>query len=235
MNKKGFTLIELIVVITVMALISWTGVVYFFKQVSSLKISSEISKIKDIISDLDSKIDTKIILDYSILIKKSDKLGFVYTTNNLWLDYKQELELDFKSWTGILWTTKTSTWSNYSFKIYNWIKFKWNNVIDSNESFTGSFLENTNHKIVWTLSWSILNNIYINYYSNDNVIINNENTLNLNYINLLFDKSWTEYNSIEIKNINWKKSIITDWGIWINSIYLFFERDWVEKYIEIKQ
>ena len=235
MNKKGFTLIELIVVVTVMILISWTGGIYFFEQVSSLKIGSEISKIKDIISKLDSEVDTRIILDYSLLIKKSDKLGFIYNTNALGLDYKQELNLDFKSWTGVLSTTKTSTWSNYSFKIYHWIKFQWKNIIDASDSFTWSFLENTNHKIVWTLSWSVLNNIYINYYSEDNIIKKNENTLNLNYINSEFDRNWIEYSSIEIKNINWKKSIIPDGGIWILKVYLFFERDWVEKYIEIKK
>jgi len=41
--------------------------------VSSLKIASEIEKVIDVIERLDSKVDTKKILDYSIIIKKSDK------------------------------------------------------------------------------------------------------------------------------------------------------------------
>jgi len=71
MNKKAFTFIELIVVITIIVLISSTGVIYFFKQVASLKISSEIDKIMDLVDDLDSKVKNKKILDYTISIKNN--------------------------------------------------------------------------------------------------------------------------------------------------------------------
>ena len=72
MTKKAFTLIELLIVITIIILISSSGIFYFFRQVSSLKIASEIEKVTDVIDRLDSNVDTKEILDYSI-IKKSDK------------------------------------------------------------------------------------------------------------------------------------------------------------------
>jgi competence protein ComGC len=74
MNKKAFTFIELVVVITIIILISSTGVIYFFRQVSSIKIASEIEKVVDIVDHLDSEVDSKKILDYQINIKKSDKL-----------------------------------------------------------------------------------------------------------------------------------------------------------------
>ena len=235
MTKKAFTLIELLIVITIIILISSSGIFYFFRQVSSLKIASEIEKVTDIIDRLDSNVDTKEILDYSIIIKKSDKYWFTYSENNLWLDYRQKINLIFETWTWVLSTTKTSTWSNYSFKIYSWIKFQWKNIIDASENYEFNFLENIEHKITWTLSWSILNNIYIKYYSSDNLIINNENKLILSWIYQNSDKSWLNCDSVEIKNLNWKKSI--KWNIWweLEKIYLFFEREWVEKFIEIKK
>jgi len=235
MTKKAFTLIELLIVITIITLISSSGIFYFFRQVSSIKIASEIEKVIDIVDSLDSKVDSKKILDYKILIKKSDKYWFTYSENNLWLDYRQKINLIFETWTWVLSTTKTSTWSNYSFKIYSWIKFQWKNIIDASENYEFNFLENTEHNITWTLSWSILNNIYIKYYSPDNLIIDNENKLELIWIYQNSDKSWLGYSSVEIKNLNWKKSIKWNWLIILEKIYLFFEREWVEKFIEIKK
>ena len=57
MTKKAFTLIELLIVITIITLISSSWIIYFFKQVSSLKIASEIEKVVDIVDNLNSKVD----------------------------------------------------------------------------------------------------------------------------------------------------------------------------------
>ena len=236
MTKKAFTFIELIIVISIIILISSTWVIYFFKQVSGLKINSEIENIVDIIDNLDSQVYSKKILDYKINIdKNNNKLGFIYNTNNLWLDYKQYLNLDFETWTWILSTDLTSTWSSYSFKIYSGIKFQWKYIIDGSDTISKNFNKNINSKIVATLSWNTLNDIYVNYYSPDNIIQNNENKLELTWIYNNNNKTWTNYNNIIIQNINWKKSIIPNLGSWINKVYLFFEREWVEKFIEIKK
>jgi len=204
--------------------------------VSSLKIASEIEKVVDIVDNLNSEVETKKILDYSINIdQNTNKLGFYYTVNNLWLDYRQELNMDFETWTWILSINKVSAWDNYTFKIYSWIKFQWKNIIDATDSYEYNFLENINYKIVWTLSWTTLNSIYINYYSPDNLVIDNENKLELIWIYDNNNKTETNYDSVEIKNLNWKKYIIPDWWIDIWKIYLFFEREWVEKFVEIKK
>ena len=230
MAKKAFTLIELLIVVTIIALLTSSWVIYFFRQVSSLKIASEIERVIDIVERLDSKVDTKKILDYSIIIKKSDKYWFTYSTNNLWLDDIQELNLNFETWS---WTITSN--SGTVLNIYSWIKFQKSEIIDSSWKYNYNFLKNINSKILATYYWNTLNNIYINYYSPDNIIINNENKLELIWIYKNSDKSWLNYSSVEIKNLNWKKSIITDWWSWISKIYLFFEREWVEKFIEIKK
>lgn len=230
MTKKAFTLIELLIVVTIITLLTSSWVIYFFRQVSSLKITSEIEKVIDVIERLDSKINTKKILDYSIIIKKSDKYWFTYSTNNLWLDNKQSLNLDFKTWTGTI-TSNSGTVLN----IYSWIKFQKSEIINSSWEYKYNFLKNINSKILANYSGSTLNNIYINYYSPDNIIENNENKLELIWIYNNFNKTWTWYSSVEIKNLNWKKSI--EWNSWweLDKIYLFFEREWIEKFIEIKK
>jgi prepilin-type N-terminal cleavage/methylation domain-containing protein len=71
MTKNAFTLIELLVVITIITLLTSSGVIYFFRQVSSIQIASEIEKVVDIVDELDSQIDNKKILDYNIYINKN--------------------------------------------------------------------------------------------------------------------------------------------------------------------
>jgi prepilin-type N-terminal cleavage/methylation domain-containing protein len=229
MTKNAFTLIELLVVITIITLLTSSWVIYFFRQVSSIQIASEIEEVVDIIDDLDSKIDNKKILDYNIYINKNS-LWFTWSINNLWLNNSQSLNLNFTTWN---WTITSN--SGTVLKIYSWIKFQENKIIDSSWKYSYNFLKNTDSKILASLSWSSLNSIYINYYSPDNIIKNSENKLELININSKSDKSWTWYNNIIIKNLNWKKSI--KWNTWweLNKIHLFFEREWVEKFVEIKK
>ncbi len=235
MKKKAFTLIELLIVITIIVLVTSWGVMYFFKQIASMKLASEIESIVDIIDNLNSEVKSKKILDYSLTIERSkNQRGITYTTNTLGLNYIQKIDFDSISGSWILSTTQNPTWS-YVFKIYSWVKFETEQIIDATDTITKSFLNNQEYKISWSLSGSVLNNLYIKYYSADNIIKDNENTLDLIWIYDNSNKSWTNYSRVDIKNLNWKKSI--KWNIWweLNKIYLYFEREGIQKFIEIKK
>lgn len=233
--KQAFTLIELLIVITIITLITSWWVIYFFKQVSSLKLSSEINTIIDIVDTLNSEVESRNIVDYSINIDLANNTRwFSYTTNTLWLDKLQELDLNSSTGIGVLSTNYTWTWS-YVFKTFSWIKFEWENIIDATESFSKSFLDNSEYKISWSFSGSILNNIYIKYYSDDNIVIGSDNYLELVKITETNDNTWTQYSSVEIKNLNWKKIIKWNTGWELESVYLYFQRDGLEKFIEIKK
>ena len=229
MTKKAFTLIELLVVITIITLLTSSWVIYFFRQVSSIKLSSEIEKIVDIVDKFDSEVDTKKILDYSLYIKKNS-FWFTWSINNLGLDNRQYINMNFETWTWIIESN-----SGTIIKLYSGIKFQKNQTIGSSEEYKYNFSKNIESKILANYSWATLNNIFINYYSPDNLVVDNENKLELVWIYENNDKTWWNYNSILIKNLNWKKYIIPDWGSNIDKIYLFFEREWVEKFIEIKK
>jgi len=233
MNRRAFTLIELLIVITIIILVTSGWVMYFFKQISSMKLTWEIQKVVDIIDNLDAQVRSRKILDYSFIIDTSkNQRWFNYTTNILGLNSIQELDFHSENWTGTLSTTSTSTWS-YVFRIYSWVKFESEQIIDSTDTIIKSFLNNQEYKISATLSWTILNDMYINYYSEDNIDMNWENYLKLIAIK---NKAWTtSYTSVNISNLNWKKSIIPDWWTEVNEVYLYFEREWIQKFIEIKK
>ncbi len=239
MKRKNiaFTLIELLVVITIITLITSWGVVYFFKQVSSLKLSSESTKIIDIIEDLDSQVLSREILDYSLNIDfNNNKRWLSYTINELWLDHRQVLDFNSQTLSWSLNTTYSSTGSSYAFKIFEGSKFQQEQVIDWADSVSITLSDNQEYKITATLSWSILNSIFVNYYSKDNIWVNTET-----YIELISIKNidWTIiYDSVEIRNFNGKKSIT--WNIsWtsteLEKVFLHFERDWIQQFIEIKK
>jgi len=229
MTKKAFTLIELLIVITIITLISASWIIYFFKQVSSLQISWEIEKTVDIIDSLDWQVNSRKILDYSLFINKNS-FWFTWSINDLWVNSRQNINMNFETGTWIV-----SANSGTILKIYSWIKFQKLEVIDSTRSYEFNFSKNIEWKVLANYSWATLNNIKIYYFSPDNLIQNNVSKLELIWINTKSDKTWTSYNSVIIKNINWKKSI--KWNSWweLDKIYLFFEREWVEKFIEIKK
>ena len=229
MTKKWFTLIELLVVITIITLLTSSWVIYFFRQVSSIQIASEIEKVVDIVDNFDSQIDNKKILDYSLYINKNS-LWFTGSINNLGLDNRQYINMNFQTWT---WIITSNSWT--ILKLYSGIKFQKNYIIDSTLEYEYNFSKNIESKILSTYSWATLNELKIFYYSPDNLIINNENKLELIWINSKSDKTWTNYSSLIIKNLNWKKSIKWNGLINLGKIYLFFKREWVEKFIEIKK
>jgi len=94
---KWFTLIELLVIISIIIVLSISWIFYFSKQIDSLEIQSKVDNIVDNIDKLDSQVKSKKILDYSLKIKKNS-LGYIVSTNNLWLDYRQNINMDFDTW-----------------------------------------------------------------------------------------------------------------------------------------
>ena len=56
---------------------------------------------------------------------------------------------------------------------------------------------------------------------------------NVKYICLEDTNLKTAYSSLIVKNIWWKKEILWNWATSENEIYLFFENNWLEKFIKI--
>ncbi len=236
MNKilKAFTYIELIVVITIITLLSSTWVFYFNDFVKNQELTLKVNTIEEEFKDLDKKIKNNEIFDYETQLSTSTwSKWYVYYINNFDILYNQKIDFDSINWSGTL----STNWNNsltWSLKLYKKHKLYTSAVRqwDTNQDF--SLIDEPFYKIVWTLSWEVLNDIYVNYFDEDNIFPEKNNLLILQSINTKTDKTWTGINNIVIKNIWWTKSIIWDWNNY-NELYLFFENNWKEKFIRIKK
>ncbi len=230
---KAFTLVELIVVISIMTLITTSTVFYFVDFVKNKELTQKIKIIENQLIDLDKDIKNYKIYDYEINLN-INTLSWWYITylNNFDIDYKQTISLNTSNWSwtiSISWTATSWTWL---LKLYKKQKLFFTKEISNTSSF--DFLFNTveNYKIASTLSWEILNNININYFTKDNLYPERNNNINLIKINTKEDKTWTAISELIITNVWWNKKI-TDWTSEYDDIFLFFENNWVEKFIKI--
>jgi len=231
-NKFWFTLIELIVVISIITVLTSSGVLSFFGFLESQKITINIDSISEEISLLDKKINNHDIYDYELFFS-SWSLWYYYYVNKFDIPYGHTIEMDFNSWTWVIKTNAISSWWIRILKIYKKHKLFIDRITDWMDVFTWSLNETKNYKIIWTLSWELLNEIYVNYYIENNIIKENEDFLEL--IKIDSDSIWTVCTEIvKIENIWWNKKIFC-WNSIVNKIFLHFEQNWIEKYIEINK
>ncbi len=226
MNKKyAFTLIELLVVVTIIMVITTSWTIYFFNFLDSRDVKQNIEKIKNDIYKLDLKVKNYEIFDYKIEFS-TWSLWYIYYINNFDIPYNQTIELNTITWTWIIKTSALLSWWIRLLKIYKKQKLYISRVLWSYDTYTWSFNSSNTYKITWTLSWKILNEIGIKYFSE-------ENTFKLNIISNNINKATLCNNLLTITNIWWKKSILC-WATQWLSAYLFFTDNWIEDFIEIK-
>ncbi len=231
-ENLAFTLIELLIVVGIIAIITGTGVFYWFKQLTTIELSAKTQKIIDIIDNLDSQVHSKEIIDYKIMLDiNKHEYWFDYTINTLWLGYVQQLDFDSSlgSWT----ISSTQLWGTWSFAIksYEWIKYIWEDVIQAWGILQKMYTAWEDYTITSTLSWQTLNDIFVSYYDIDNLGEDDGNKLEL--ISITEEWANTNYSPIIIENKNWIKSLIlNDWTL-IESFAMKFEKKWAEHTIII--
>ncbi|MDP2090387.1 MAG: hypothetical protein Q8K30_02210 [Candidatus Gracilibacteria bacterium] len=231
--KLAFTYIELIVVITIITLLSSTGVFYFNDFVKNQELTLKVNTIEDNLKDLDKKIKNNEIFDYEIQLNTSTgSKGYVTYVNNFDIPYNQKIDFNSVNGSGTLSTNGNSSLTG-SLKLYKKHKLYTSAVRQGNTNQDFSLLDEPFYKIVGTLTGEVLNDIYINYFDEDNIFLEKNNLLILIAINSESDKTGTGINSIVIKNIGGTKTILGD-GNNYNELYLFFENNGKEKFIRIK-
>jgi len=82
---EAFSLIELIIVISIIAIISSSGMIYFNNFTDKLKINHTLSEIKSDLDSLDNKISNREIFDYELYFEKN-KLYYLNSENIFDLD-----------------------------------------------------------------------------------------------------------------------------------------------------
>ncbi len=230
---KAFTLVELIIVISIITITTTSTVFYFLDFVKNQEVKQRTQLISNNLDQLDKDIEKYKIFDYEILFNTSS-LSWAYITYLNKFDNKYNQTIDFNSNTWI-WIIKTNinSWT-WIIKIFKRKKMFLSKEYEADTDFVFNFNEESYFKIKATLSWELLNEININYFSDDNINPKKNNKLNLIKINTKEDKTWVDINEVKIINI-WGDKKITDWIAIYNQIYLFFENNWKEKFINIKE
>ncbi len=232
---KAFTYIELIVVIIIITLLSSSWIFYFLDFIKWQEIKQQVNVIKEQFSNLEKKVKNFVIFDYEIQLSTNTwTLWYINYINNFDISYKQYIDFNSVTWSGILSITWSGT-DNWSIKIYKKNKLYINELIQWDKKINFDFNDEIKYKIIWTLSWETLNEIDINYFSEDNLYPKKNNLLILSEINTKEDKSWSWSSDLLIKNIWWIKSIIWDWINYYDEVYLFFENNWKQDFIQIKK
>lgn len=233
MKKTAFTLVELLIVIAIISILSASSIVYFNNYTDSLKIQTRLSYIYTYFEELDNEVKNKQIYDYELHLNTWSLLFYVYKNNidNLWRVYFDSFDVLW--WTWVLKTSLTEP-SQWQFKFYNDYKFIEENYLSATWTTSLNFEKFANYKILSYLSWSRVNDIFINYYDKSNLEKTKNDLLYLQEINTKKDLTWINYNSIIIKNILWKKEFYS-WATLINTdeIYLFFDNYWNRDFIKI--
>lgn len=234
LKNTWFTLIELLVVTSILILVSVSWVFYFNSFVNSYSLKSELSLLKDSFDELDNKVKSKEIYDYELYLSALSLLTYNY--QNLFdNDYIQAFNsIDLNSWSWYLSLKPHSWWEIWQLDLYADNIFLEQGFLDSWDTFSYNFINNQNYKLTWYFSWSLLNDININYFSETNLDKEKQDFLELLYINTQEDKLGDSISNLIIKNIWWKKELIWDWTNY-DELYLFFERAWYSETLKISK
>lgn len=233
LDKPAFTFVELIVVTSILVLVSVSSVFYFSGFIDNYKLKSEIGLIKNNIDDFDNKVRNKQSYDYEMHFKTWE---WFFTTYQNIFDIDNYATGVFNNWTWTLSIEPTLTWALWQIKIYNDYKTLFENMLQADNDITYNFDQYTYYKIIWYLWNNRINDLFLNYYSPDNLSFDSDLSLLLSDINTSSDKNWTVVADLVVKNVWWRKEFYN----WITkvdseSIYLFFEKQGAEGVIEIKK
>lgn len=228
---SGFTLIEIIVVISIIILVSSSGIVYFSGFSDRQQLKTELYTLQTIFDEYDTKVKKYEIFDYSLSLSTASgsNKSIIIQENIFDTDYTATLEFNDNSGSGSLEIfPNTSTW------VWNLSGYKWHKrIIEQNLSwdsiFNGTYYNDTNYSFYSQLWESTLNSNIIYYFSELNIDSNVESWIELTWIYTTPDKSDTWIESLAITNISWEKSN----SIWSETIYLFFESSGVENQLQI--
>lgn len=222
-NYKGFSFIELVVVVSILALTSIFTISWFSKNFEKNALLQQANSLNILLWDLDNQIGND-ITDYSLFLS-TDNSFYFWTTNTYYKNIVNEISFLWFSWT--LKTNSTTNGNNY-IKLYFENKLQKNDTISFTWSYTQDFSNIWKYVIKSKSDLSNLNDIFINYFSIDK----EESTINLKSIK---NESENTYTWITIKNWIGQTREFFDYSgnIITNKIILTFDNWKIEANLEL--
>ena len=229
MKIKAFTLIELLIVISIIIILSTSWWVVFFDFLNWKEVETKVNKVINLISTEDSRINNNEIFDYKIFFnKENNSFFYLYENSFNWDNSIIYLPKDWKLKLSSLIEDEDkleiNIFENWKFKksnIFTWSSLDFTKDYNINYEIESSIIENNIKKQ--------LNKIKIKNYEDE---YDKNNYLKLE--DIVIEDSNEHISNLEIENIWWKKEFYNNW-IKINNkkIVLYFEKNWITKFIVI--
>lgn len=230
-KTQAFTLVELIVSISIIALISVSWLTYYSKITSWNKIQTELALLEDKINDLNFRVESKEIVDYNANLSWSTY--FSYIINKITTNSKTSFSLDENTKTLTLKTNLTNTWF-WELTIFAWERVDYNALLNWDDIFSGTLNKNISNEI--KLYFDNKNHLLWIYYFSDDNLSYDEWKLNFIWVYKNPERLWEVSKDFNLKNINWKLSFFDENIEWnVNDVYIFFEKSWEEKFVKISK
>lgn len=229
-NNKWFSLIELIIVISIIIIVSGSWVLYFSHFVDSQEIKQESQMILDTINTLDKEIKNNNILDYTI---KFDTISWylVYSASINSHILNTPAHINFLSHTGVVLNIVSGTWSDiWNIKTYKKHKKQENIVLTGDDIYQYNFLYSQPYTIQSQLNDTSINTIQIIPYTH------NYNSIewSMRLIWISNRESWgNTYSRLTLSNIDGKQKILWDNSV-LSQAFLSFEKKWQTYTLAIK-
>ena len=230
----AFTLIELLIVISIMIITSISCVFYFSDFVENQGLKQRLFIISDDLNSLDEEIFYYNIYDYELTLDTTGNknLWYIVYKNLFDLIKISKMNLDFDTWIWTWFLENGIASDLWKYKIFKKEKLFLEESWSWNKEYIFDSLHNS--KITWTLTWIVLNDLIINYFTEKNFSQKEWDFVKLVSINTKKDKTWTWYTNLTIRNI-WGNKVFKKNGVEINTekIFLFFEIAWKQDFIKI--
>ncbi|MDA7494800.1 type II secretion system GspH family protein [Candidatus Gracilibacteria bacterium] len=223
-KKNAFTFVEIIVSISIVSLIGFSGVFYFQDFIGKQNILTHIQQFENTIDELDNEIKKQEVFDYTIVINP-ESAGYLISKNNIGTEYKQSLTYNDNTQTGTL-DIDPPVDNIWEMKIYENHKKSIHNTVSGLESIDVEMKENT--RVVSVLSGAILNELQFNYFEREQI---NENT-SIQIIDIQ-DNTNTSIDTLEIENISGRKNYSYNNIDLTTPIYIIFEYNGIEETLEL--
>lgn len=221
-NRYGFSFVEIIVVVSILAVISGFSITSMNTNFEKQALYSEVSNVKNTLKNLDDTL-WKEITDYDLYLLTGSR--YYYYTNKNYKTINQSVSLSGNNWTI---TTNDTIKNSLDLSIFFNDKKINNYSFSSTWSFSWSFTGTGKYKINTAYSDYDLNTIHINSYT----YFDTKKEINLSKIE---DGSGNTYTWLIIKNSigETRQYLSNAWIIISPPIKLSFEFKWIPIELQI--
>jgi len=219
-RKKGFTLVEIIVVVSIFVLL-WSTVVFYFNDfLKSKVIRVDLEKFQNFLNEQEEKVKKQDIYDCQFFFHTGTYFSYScdnYDSKEVFFSWMNYIDDNFDIETNV---SPPESWE---------IDVFWDNKLQSQtgilttDTFSFSWREFKDYRFDSSFSWEQVNTLWVSYWSEDNLWKTAEKYLQLDAIWTKEDKSGQSLTGV-IFSYNQAGKEIRSWWKKYDEVFLFFNK-----------